>query len=90
MDRVAGLGCIACRNLFHTFSPSLIHHVRTLNGQRITRNHMLVLPLCHAHHSADSENGFHHGSRTWQSIHGTEAELLEEVRGLLEIYGDEL
>ena len=88
MDAVAALGCIACKNLGLGFSPALIHHVRSLNGQRITRNHMLVLPLCCGHHSADSENGFHHGTRTWQTIHGAEAHLLEEVQALLELSMD--
>ena len=89
MDRVASLGCIACKNLGFGHSKPLIHHIRTLNGQRITRNHLLVLPLCFSHHSADSENGFHHGSRTWQTIHGTEAQLLEEVKALLELYTED-
>ena len=82
MDAVAAIGCLICRRI-GTYSPALIHHVRSINGQRITRNHMLVIPICWRHHSADSPDGFHHGSKPWQAAHGTEAELLEEVRTIL-------
>ena len=91
MDAVSKLGCIVSRNKGLGFVPAEIHHVRTLNGQRITRNHMLVIPLSPWYHRlGPMGQAFHAGSRYWQSIHGTEAELLEEVRGLLEIYGEEI
>ena len=73
MDAVQALGCLICR------APALIHHVRSLDGVRITRNHLLVLPLCWAHHSADSAEGFHHGTKPWSERHGTQKELLALV-----------
>ena len=84
LDAVASLGCIVCRHM-GLYSPALIHHVRTVNGKRITRNHAYVLPLCPRHHAAYYPTGFHAGSRTWQEQHGTEESLMEEVAGLLEI-----
>ena len=51
---------------------------------------MLVLPLCPRHHLTDYETGFHHDTEGWVKVHGTEAKLMEQVNGLLEIYGDEL
>jgi len=73
LDAVQRLGCLVCG------APALIHHVRSLAGVRITRNHRLVLPLCWAHHSADSPVGFHAGSKPWQVRHGSEADLLALV-----------
>lgn len=86
LDAVASLGCIISRKMGMGYVPAEIHHVRTLDGQRIKRNHMLVIPLSPwFHRLGPMGEGFHSGSRTWQKIHGTEAELLEEVAGLLEI-----
>jgi hypothetical protein len=48
LDRVARLGCIACRRLFLGETPAQVHHIRE---GRIARNHFLVLPLCEPHHT---------------------------------------
>ena len=77
LDAVQALGCLVCG------APALIHHVRSLNGIRMTRNHAFVLPLCWGHHSADSPTGFHAGSRSWQELHGSEAVLLDRVSARL-------
>jgi hypothetical protein len=82
LDAVSELGCLVCRAMGY-WSPALIHHVRTIQGQRITRNHAYVLPLCPMHHSADYKTGFHTGSRSWQRLHGSEESLLELVQQLL-------
>jgi hypothetical protein len=86
MDAVADLGCIVCRREGLGYSPAIIHH--TYDGRKGGRDHRLVIPLCPRHHATDYPTGLHHGKEPWERIHGTEAQLLEEVRGLLE-YGQE-
>jgi hypothetical protein len=74
LDAVQALGCLVCRGVAE------IHHVRSLRGVRIRRNHMLVLLLCPTHHRTGPEGvAFHAGSREWQRIHGSEESLLAVV-----------
>ena len=51
LNRVAALGCIACKLLCLGESPSQVHHIRE---GRIARNHWLTLPLCPRHHTGAS------------------------------------
>lgn len=48
LDRVARLGCVACRMLGLGETPAHVHHIRE---GRISRNHFLTLPLCPPHHT---------------------------------------
>lgn len=75
LDAVQGLGCLVCHR------DAEIHHVRSIKGKRIKRNHMLVLPLCPEHHRVEGGFGigFHAGSARWQEIHGDEEGLLAFV-----------
>lgn len=84
--RVARIGCIACKKMGH-FTPEVeIHHVRMGNGVGQRASHFDVLPLCHVHHRTGPHGvAFHAGQRTWEAEYGTEAELLDQVRGLLGI-----
>jgi hypothetical protein len=81
MGRVAALGCIACRNLSYGCSPALIHHCYA--GRKGWRDHDLILPLCERHHATDYLTGFHHDTEGWQKIHGSEDDLMSQVRSLL-------
>lgn len=83
MSAVAALGCIACRNLGIPGTPAEIHHIRAGVGAGRRASHYDVLPLCFHHHSAQGVDGYHKYPETWQAKHGTEAELLDQVRGLL-------
>lgn len=83
MARVAALGCIVCRNEGLPDAPAEIHHVRTGKGLGQRSSHFEVIPLCFHHHSAQGIDGFHKAPMTWQAKHGTELELLEQVRELL-------
>jgi len=75
-DKVAGLGCLICR------SPAIIHHIETYMGGG--RDHDKVIPLCPRHHQYGGEGVSLHDNKTiWQSIYGTEQELLTKVNGLL-------
>ena len=85
LDAVQGLGCLICLHMGYPDSPAEIHHVRTMHGRRITRDHSFVLPLCPIHHRIGGWGvAFHAGSREWQRIHGTEEMLLNEVNQRLQ------
>ncbi|WP_272675003.1 MULTISPECIES: Ref family recombination enhancement nuclease [unclassified Providencia] len=73
-------GCIACRNMFGVYSIPEIHHVRTGQGMAQRASHKDVLPLCPPHHRPSYDTGFHAAPKTWQEIHGTESELLEQTK----------
>ena len=85
MTAVAALGCIVCRNLGYPDSPAAIHHTRASAGGGQRSSHYEVLPLCPTHHQTGGYGvAFHAGSECWQRKYGTEVELLEQVRKLLE------
>jgi hypothetical protein len=81
MNRVADLGCIACLNQFSIYSPAAIHHIE---GKTKEGAHFLTIGLCGAHHQTGGYGiALHSGRVEWENRHGTQAELLEQVRGLL-------
>lgn len=80
LSDVAEMGCICCRNMGFGASLAEIHHVRTGQGMAQRASHTEVLPLCPPHHRACYETGFHASPKTWQEIHGTEAELLKQTK----------
>lgn len=90
LDRVAALGCIACRNMGHQDTPAEIHHLLAGAGMGQRSPHWRVLPLCFHHHSAQGVDGIHGGVDTWEAVHGTEQELLAQVYSLLGITDGEL
>ena len=83
LDKVANLGCIVCRNLGHHGTPAAIHHIG--NGTMGKRaSNFDVIPLCGYHHqSGPVGHAVHAGRKSFAENHGTEQELLEQVRGLL-------
>lgn len=83
MTRVAGLGCVACLNMGHPDSPAEIHHITTGTGMGQRASHYKTIGLCFNHHSAQGTDGFHRWPESWQRKHGTELQLLEQVRGML-------
>ncbi|WP_368875750.1 Ref family recombination enhancement nuclease [Proteus vulgaris] len=80
LSDVAELGCICCRNMEFGASLAEIHHVRTGQGMAQRASHTDVLPLCPPHHRACYETGFHASPKSWQEIHGSEIELLEQTK----------
>ena len=83
LSRVADLGCIICG------AEAMIHHPRDGMGMGQRAPHCDAIPLCHNHHQG--KEGFHTmGTRRWEKIYGTEAELLERVRQELGIKQGEL
>lgn len=82
MDKVAELGCIVCK-LFHSvYSPAAIHHT---DGKTKSGVHFKVLPLCGAHHQTGGYGvALHAGKKEFERKYGTEQELLQKVKDLLE------
>lgn len=53
MDRVAGIGCILCRELGRDYVPATVHHI----GDTSDRSDFLTIPLCPEHHQGAT--GYH-------------------------------
>lgn len=84
MDRVARLGCIVCRNEFGVYTEAGIHHIRSGQGGAQRASNYEVLPLCGAHHQTGGHGvAIHAGQQTWESLYGTELELLAQVQRLI-------
>lgn len=84
LNKVADLGCIVCRNERLGKSPAEIHHIRNGQGMSQRASNYEVIPLCHAHHRTGGYGvAFHAGKSGFESKFGTEKQLLEQVKGLL-------
>ena len=82
-DKVAALGCIACRkDGWHNPIVS-IHHV---DGRTKKGAHMRVLPLCAGHHiegtGAPGLIAVHPWKKRFEEKYGRQDELLREVEQL--------
>ena len=85
MQLVADSGCIVCSNEMEVFSPAAILHIddKTKPGC-----HYNILPLCGAHHQTGGYGvALHAGRAEWESLYGTQRELLIQVNK--EIYGED-
>ena len=79
MDRVAQMPCMACGS-----HPVELHHPRRGMGVSMRASHFDVLPLCPAHHRTGGYGiAIHAGQKTWEAMYGTEAFLLEKLRGMM-------
>lgn len=75
-NKVASLGCIACKMLGYGPTPASLHHVREGQGMMQRASDWLVIPLCHEHHQG--KHGVHgHGFESLTKL--TEMDLLAEV-----------
>lgn len=80
LSRVAGLGCIVCKNLNLGETPAEIHHIRTGQGVGQRADNFKVIPLCHTHHRNGGHGvAIHAGRQSWEDNYGTETELLVQV-----------
>lgn len=81
LGRLAALGCIVCVRAGFGESPAEIHHPRSLAGMSQKASHFDAIPLCTRHHRTGGFGvAIHAGQKTWEQNHGTEAELLADVR----------
>ncbi len=86
LNRVASLGCIACDNMGYEGSPAEIHHIRAGQGMSQRASNYDTIPLCPTHHRLGGHGmAIHAGQQAWEGNHGTERELLAEVRSRLGI-----
>lgn len=86
MDRVASIGCIACRIDGHYTPEVSIHHI---DGRTKPGAHFRIIPLC-AHHHQDSpegrEKGFiavHPWKAQFEAMYGKQECLLRQVNEML-------
>lgn len=85
LQKVAEIGCIACRKIGFYDTPSEIHHIRAGQGTSQRASHFNVLPLCHAHHRTGGYGvAFHAGKKAFEAKFGTESKLLNDVKTILE------
>ena len=82
---VAELGCIVCRiHLGEMDVPAEIHHLRTGVGMGQRSSHYRTIPLCMHHHRHGTKAIHGIGTKAWQSIFGSEEDLLKEVMSLMQ------
>ena len=85
-NRVAALGCVVCLNEGHPDTPASLHHIRAGQGMSQRAGEYEVIPLCPYHHQHGGYgNAIHAGQIQWEANHGTEQQLLAQVRSLLNI-----
>lgn len=85
-DRVRDLGCIACHVSLGVRSDCDIHHI-LIGGRKAGEKH--VLGLCPPHHRSGQRNEMyvsrHPYKAEFERRYGTERELLERVRAMVEV-----
>lgn len=80
MGRVAALGCILCGQ------PATIHHLTGLQyrGKGQKASNYDIIPLCPTHHQHGGYGvAVHAGVKEWEKNFGTQTELLEKTKRLL-------
>lgn len=88
--RLVDYGCIACRNEFNVYSEPEIHHIRSGMGTSQRADWKRTLPLCPPHHRIGRYGvAFHAGRKAWERKHGTEEDLLKQLRDDLNIRGED-
>jgi hypothetical protein len=85
MDKIAALGCIACRHDGICNPWVSLHHI---DGRTKPGAHLRVLPLCAPHHQQDDTDplqrpSVHGRKETFTARYGTEGELLAECMALI-------
>lgn len=90
LSRVAEIGCVVCKNEGFGNTPAAIHHIRDGYGRGQRAPHSETLPLCPAHHQHGDgtpkykgQVGYHFNPKAFEKKYGTERELLEQVRRIL-------
>ena len=85
MDAICQLGCIACREMGISGTPAEVHHL--LKGARRI-GHLFTIPLCTQHHRGGRNDAEivsrHPWRRAFESRYGTELELLEKTKELVQ------
>lgn len=85
-EALTRIGCIACHNQ-GAWSPAIIHHLTGLKYRATGKkaDDSATIPLCQIHHDGHGHGiSLHNGVLAWETIHGTQEKLLEQVNGLIE------
>lgn len=83
VSKVVSLGCVACRRAGFYDSPAEAHHIGNGTMGKRASNYE-VIPLCPTHHRLGAHGvAVHAGRKTWEANYGTERNLLEYTKGLL-------
>lgn len=82
-DRIAALGCIACRKDGVVNRHVSIHHV---HGRARPGSHRQVLPLCFEHHQSGSKTApsVHPWKARFEAKYGRQDDLVAEIMDQLE------
>lgn len=85
MDKIGGLGCIACLKDGITNPFISLHHI---DGRTKPGAHLLVLPLCAQHHQQDDTDpmgrvAVHPNKARFEAKYGTQRELLAEIMEMI-------
>lgn len=80
---VVAMGCIVCRNEGLGKTPCEYHHTLFNEGKSQRAGHYSGLGLCPTHHRNGKKIGqaIHHGRMSWETLHGTEKDLLDQTIG---------
>ena len=85
MRQITDIGCIVCHRLYGIQSPGIVHHPQDRATGRPVQDTDTIC-LCVEHHDSSGQNGvaFHAtGRKTWESLYGTEKDLLEHTKQIL-------
>jgi hypothetical protein len=85
-DRIASMGCIACRKQGHKGTSAEVHHIRETAGMGKRSHYTETIPLCPAHHRGTMHPiipSIHLDRSAFVAIYGDEMQLLDETRRLL-------
>lgn len=83
--KVVSIGCIVCLNMGFEDSPAELHHIKDYNGMAVRKSHFEALPICPLHHRTGGPGVAFHatGRAEWESKHGNQWDLLEQVRAMI-------
>lgn len=85
LDAIGEIGCIVCKVHHDTFTPASPHHI---GGKTKPGAHLNTIPLCGLHHQGGNDcaeyTSRHPYKARFEARYGTEAELIEITRGMIE------
>jgi len=84
LNAISELGCIVCWNEKGIRSPASPHHI---DGKTKPGAHLLTIPLCGPHHQVKGSGWEtrHHNKTRFEAAYGTEAELLDQVKKMVDL-----
>ena len=85
LAKVAEMGCIVCSDMRIPDSPAECHHP-TGAGWGRRSSHFECIPLCPPHHRTGGYGiALHAGTKEWEKLYGTQAELVKRVQKELDV-----